>query len=177
MASNITLTPDQIRILYKAKFDPYTFLALRSDRTNTTPAQTVNADTFETTWKIPNGQLADELVKMEAANLLKFAIASASIVWDKPRTTTMTRADIQQRMTDKIAPLITFMYDALLVDRADAIAAGTLTTTSVRQPINITTFASSWGIQSADVIPAINQIASRKILSLDLADVTLTWLV
>lgn len=175
---DITLTPDQIRTLYKAKFNPYVFLALRSDRTTpSNPSQPVNADTFETNWKIPNGELAEELVKMEAANILRFAIASAWVVWDKPRATTVTRADIQQRLADKIAPLITFMYDALLVDRAEAIATGTLTTTSVRQPLNITTFASSWGIQSAEVIPAINQIASRKILSLDLADVTLTWLV
>lgn len=175
---NITLTPDQVRILYKAKFNPYVFLALRSDRTDTTtPAQTVNADTFETNWKIPNGELAEELVKMESANLLKYDITTAAIAWDKPRTTTMTRADIQQRLADKIAPLITFMYDALLVDRAEAIAAGTLTTTSVRQPINITTFADSWAITRADVIPAINQIASRKILSLDLENVALTWLV
>ncbi len=175
---NITLTPDNIRLLYKSKFNPYVFLALRSDRTSTTtPSQDVNADTFELSWKIPNGELAEELVRMEQADILKYAIASAWVNWDKPRTTTMTRADIRQRLADKIAPLVTFMYDALLVDRQDAIAAGTLTTTSLRQPLSITNFATSWGISSAEIIPAINQIASRKILSLDLETVSLTWLV
>jgi len=167
----VTLSNDRIRLFQNAKYSIYTFLALQANRTDASPAQSLNADIFETNWKITNADLANELVRMEKADILKYTIASMSVKWDKLRTSPFTETQLLERFSESIDQQRSFIFDARLIDKASSAP------TSVTQPITVTTFCDRWKTSKDILFSVLGQLQSRELLTVDLADVTITWLI
>lgn len=173
MSTAVTVSPDRILSFLSAKYSIPVFLALQSDRTDrTTPSQTLNADTFENNWKVTNADLAGELVKLEKASVIKYAIASFIIKWDKIRTTTFAEATLKERLREATKAESKYLiYDALLIDKAASAP------TAVNQPLVPTDFYAKWGFKDEDFWAMLSALQSRELLTIDLAEVVITWLI
>ena len=134
-------------------------------------AQTINADTLFTDWKIDNTKLFADLQTLQKAEILTGASGNLTLVFLAPVTTTMTEAELKSEASTLSANDYTYL--AIKREYTDAAPADR------RLILSPTTFETEWGIK-ADALNAAARTLStgtdRK-FDIDLAGLNLTWLI
>jgi hypothetical protein len=152
----------------------YTYLALRWGKDPNNSTQDIDTDDFQAKWGVSNSDLLKYLQSLETKKVLKINPTQMTITWGETESTTITQEEVLAMKKDGLINTTTYVYYALLLNKGGGL-------TQTVNPDNYST--SPWSITPSTLLQEIVNISQRKnqdssnVITLDLTNVTVVWLI
>lgn len=153
----------------------FTYFALQFDKDPSNSTQNIDADLFNTNWGISNEVLFAQLQALERKKVIKINAPVMTVTWSENEQTTMSQAEVLEMYSQGLCSATTFVYYALLLTKGAGLV----------QQVDPATYAMApWNISGTTLMTELNNLSLKKnvdkttpLLTLDLGEVTIIWLV
>ncbi|WP_414589968.1 hypothetical protein [Scytonema sp. PCC 10023] len=152
----------------------YTYFGLQLLKDPTNSSQDIDTDAFEADWGVSNTNLMRYLQTLETRKVLKITPGPVQVTWDQNETTTISQAEVLSMRKDGIINSTAYVYYALLLNKGGGLVQGVEPTDYSVAPWSITP---STLLQELTAISQKTNEGGSKVLTLDLSNVSVIWLV